>query len=551
MANNTKDALKSTNSLVVPLLTDMYQITMAYAMWQNQRHELPAVFDLFFRKNPFKGEFTIFCGLEEVIRFVANYHFTDEHVAYVKESLPDVDDKFLEWLKGLDCSRVRIYALKEGSLCFPKVPLLRIEGPMGICQLLETTLLCLVNYPSLLATNAARHRLAAGPDKKLIEFGLRRAQGPDGGVSASRYTYIGGFDGTSNVLASMKFKIPAKGTHAHSWVESFTGFEDIKDRTIKDPTGKSHDFVKLVFDFSEKLGYNGVSKTELLSFAAYARTFPKAFVALVDTYDTLKSGVPNFLSVALALDHIGYKAIGLRLDSGDISYISKETRQMFIAAAEKFNKEYFKKLTIFASNELSEEIILSLNKQGHEVDVFAVGTNLVTCKSQPALGCVYKLVEVNNKPCIKLSNELGKVTLPGRKVGYRLYSAKGYPLADVLTLINDDNIDDKSALANAEKQGIVVGKKVFCQDPFETQKRVYITPSRVELLHHLVWDGKPCIDFPSMEEIKEFCRAQITHMREDHIRPLNPTPYKVSATQELHDVLHEMWNESLPIQELQ
>ncbi|EKX34343.1 hypothetical protein GUITHDRAFT_39690, partial [Guillardia theta CCMP2712] len=203
-------------NLVNALLTDMYQITMCYAYFRTKRHNTHAVFDLFFRQNPFDGEYTIFAGLSEVIAFMSNYRFTDEHIEYLK--IPDATEDFFEYLRSLDCSEVKIYAFQEGSVVFPREPLLRVEGPVGICQLLETTLLCIVNYASLVATNAARMRMAVGPNKTLLEFGLRRSQGPDGGVSASRYSYIGGFDGTSNALAGMLFGMKVGGTHAHSFV---------------------------------------------------------------------------------------------------------------------------------------------------------------------------------------------------------------------------------------------------------------------------------------------------------------------------------------------
>lgn len=536
------DEMKPINNLVNPMLTDLYEITMAYAMWKNGRHEISSVFDLFFRSNPFEGEFTIFCGLEEVLRYVSNFHFTPEQIKYIKHLLPHVEEAFLQWLSAVDCSKLKIYALKEGTICFPKIPLIRVEGPMGVCQLLETTLLCLVNYPSLVATNAARHRLAAGKDKRLIEFGLRRAQGPDGAISASRFAYIGGFDGSSNVEACFLFQIPASGTHAHSFVQSFTGYKELKDSRLVGYDGMQHDLLALALDFRQSLGYTATSETELLSFVAFARSFPSSFVALVDTYDTLSSGVPNFLCVALALDKIGYRATGVRLDSGDLSYESKETRKMFREVGQKYHLDYFENLTIIASNEISEDVILSLNRHGHEIDTFAVGTHLVTCKNQPALGCVYKLVEINGKPCIKLSQDIAKVTIPGRKQVYRLYSTTKTPLIDLMVPDSD---------SQGERKEICPGTKVFCQHPFDAQKRANVTPTYVEKLHHLVWDqGKIIGKFPSSAEIKAYCLQQVEQMREDHLRPLNPSPYKIAVTAELYSLIHKMWNEARPLQEI-
>jgi len=318
---NEKKTLLPTSNFVNPLLNDLYQITMAYSYWTQGRHEVEAVFDLYFRKNPFKGEFTLFAGLDEVIRHVSNFHFTPEHTSYLKDSLPNCDPKFFEWLESIDCSKIKIYAIPEGTVVFPRLPLIRVEGPIAVGQMLETTLLTLINFPSLLCTNALRHRIVAGPSKVLFEFGLRRAQGPDGGVSASRYAYLGGFDGTSNVLAGHLFGIPIKGTHAHSFVTSFSSPDDLKAREITDTKGAKHDFWQAVqkarTDFALKSSTN---EGELVAFTAYAISFPNGFLALVDSYDTLKSGVLNFLIVGLALHRLGYQAQGIRLDSGDLSF---------------------------------------------------------------------------------------------------------------------------------------------------------------------------------------------------------------------------------------
>ena len=220
------------NAFVSPMLTDMYQVTMAYAYWRAGRHDDAATFDMFFRKNPFGGEFTIFAGLEECIKFVQTFRFTPEHIAHLRRHLPTADPAFWDYLGSIDCSGVKIYAVAEGTVVFPRVPLLRVEGPLALGQLLETTLLNLCNYASLVCTNAARFRLAAGADKQLLEFGLRRAQGPDGAMSASRYTYMGGFDGTSNLLASQLYDIKPVGTHAHSLVSAFVSVDDLPSRMI-------------------------------------------------------------------------------------------------------------------------------------------------------------------------------------------------------------------------------------------------------------------------------------------------------------------------------
>ena len=296
---------------------------------------------------------------------------------------------------------VKIYAVPEGTVVFPRIPLLRIEGPVLKTQLLETTLLTLVNFASLVATNAARFRQATGRDKTLLEFGLRRAQGPDGGLSASKYCYLGGFDGTSNVLAGKLYGIPVKGTHAHAYVSSYECMEDLSFRDLTDrKTGEVRPFADLCLKYLEELGSilrilpSETNKGELAAFVSYAIAFPTNFLALVDTYDVLKSGLPNFLAVARALHECSYQAVGLRLDSGDLAYLSLEVRARFVETAKKFNLQYFEHFTIVASNDINEDTLVSLEKQGHAIDSFGIGTHLVTCQKQPALGCVFKLVEV-------------------------------------------------------------------------------------------------------------------------------------------------------------
>ncbi|GAM24576.1 hypothetical protein SAMD00019534_077510 [Acytostelium subglobosum LB1] len=546
-------SLKPLNGFVTPLLTDMYQITMAYSLWRNHRHDNPAVFDLYFRKNPFGGEFTVFAGLEEVIRFVSDFHFTQSEIEHVRSILPDCDEGFLEYLSKLDASKVSLYAIQEGSIVFPRIPLIRVEGPLAICQLLETTLLCLVNFASLIATNAARHRLACGKDKIMLEFGLRRAQGPDGAMSASRYAYLGGADGTSNVLAHCFFGVPVRGTHAHSFVTSYHSIDDLPESTVLDPNGKTHDLLKLALKYRDELEFKTTVLSELYAFLAYARTFPKGFLALVDTYDTLNSGVPNFLCVSLALHEIGYQGVGIRLDSGDLSYLSKESRKMFKKVGQKYGIDYFDKLQIVASNDLNEATINALNRQGHEIDVFAIGTNLVTCQAQPALGCVYKLVEINGQPRIKLSQESSKVTLPGRKLAYRIFGEAGHPLVDLLVIqphhTNGDK--DNGSAAHVQDEIPEAGKRVMCLHPFEEQKRVLVTPSSVVNLHKKVFDqGVVCEPLPSLSDIRTYCLSELGKIREDHLRPSNPTPYKVSVTKNLYDTLHGLWLESVPIKEM-
>ncbi len=304
-----------------------------------------------------------------------------------------------------------------------------------MAQLLETTMLNLVNFPSLVATNAARMRLAAGPHKSLLEFGLRRAQGPDGGLSASKYSHLGGFNGTSNVLAGKLFGIEVKGTHAHSFVMSYVSLSDLKTSTIRAADGSGEvEFVVRVLEKRVQLGFGDSNEGELAAFIAYAQAFPGGFLALVDTYDTTKSGLKNFLSVGWALHELGYKPVGIRLDSGDLAYLSKVSRERFRAIDRDFlgGEEVFGKCLIVASNDINEDVLLSLNREGHEIDVFGIGTHLVTCQMQPALGCVFKLVEINGLPRIKLSQEVEKLVIPGKKTVYRLYGNDRHPLLDLM-----------------------------------------------------------------------------------------------------------------------
>ncbi|CAL4920005.1 unnamed protein product [Urochloa decumbens] len=479
---------RPTNPMVTPLLTDLYQFTMAYAYWKAGKHLDRAVFDLYFRKNPFGGEFTIFGGLEECIRFIANFKFTEEEIKFLRSVMPTCEDGFFEYLSSIDCSDVEVYAIPEGYVVFPKVPLMRIEGPVAVVQLLETPFLSLVNYASLVTTNAARHRLVAGKSKNLLEFGLRRAQGPDGGISASRYSYMGGFDATSNVAAGRLFGIPIRGTHSHAFVSSFMGLDEITDKalTSSDGSNKCEDFVSLVQNWLTKIQdgsslhgtFGETSQSELAAFTSYALAFPNSFLALVDTYDVMRSGVPNFCAVALALNDMGYKAVGIRLDSGDLAYLSVETRKFFHSVEKDFGIVGFGKMNITASNDLNEETIDALNKQGHEVDAFGIGTYLVTCYAQAALGCVFKLVEINKQPRIKLSEDVTKVSIPCKKKCYRLYGKEGYPLVDIMT--------------GEDEPGPKIGERLLCRHPFNESKRAHVVPQHVEELLKCYWPGKSC-----------------------------------------------------------
>jgi len=472
--------------------------------------------------------------------------------------MPNCDEEFWTWLGKLDCSNLKLYAMREGEVVFAKEPLIRVEGPLAIAQLLETTLLNLVNYPSLVATNAARMRIAAGNEAKLFEFGLRRAQGPDGGLSASKYAYLGGFDGTSNVLAGKLTGISVKGTHAHAFVMSFKDLSTIKSNYLK-PAATSHsgasqvDFVALTLEKRRTLNYTHSNEGELAAFISYAMSFPDNLLALVDTYDTLLSGCLNFIAVGWALHELGYQPVGIRLDSGDLASLSREARKLFKAADATIGSQVFSNCTIAASNDINEQALIELAEAGHEINMFGIGTHLVTCQKQPALGCVYKLVEINDEPRIKLSEEPAKLSIPGRKGVYRLYGADSNPILDVMEM-------DTAEIHPS------TGERILCRDPFIEKKRAYVTPSRVEQLLHLVWDGPnggmpnpsasstgyPVISsIPTLQESRSFCverLALFTSMNSTRIS--NPTPFKVSVSASLYEFLHTLWFREAPIREL-
>jgi len=521
----------------------MYQITMTYGYWKTKKHEQHAVFDLFIRKNPFGGEFTVFAGLSEALCFISDFHFSTSDLEFVRTKLPNAEEEFFEWLSKLSCEKIKVYAPKEGTIMFPLVPFLRIEGPLAAAQLLETPLLCLINFASLIATNAARHRIAAssaGHKVTLIEFGTRRAQGPDGAISASRYSYIGGFDGTSNLLAGKLFGIKTVGTMAHSFVTAFQPEEQLLTTTLafKDQSDQTLDLLAESMKNRKELGFSSASDGELKAFVAYAICYPATFLVLVDTYNTLGSGVPNFISVALGLHKAGYKALGIRLDSGDLAYLSNQSRKLFREIGNSKGIEYFKDFEIIASNDLNESTISSLNQQGHSITSFGVGTHLVTCQSQPALGGVYKLVELEGLPRIKLSEEMSKVPIPGLKHPYRLLGDQT-SLLDLLILPSQPSDPPPQP-----------GQKILCHHPFYRQKRCHVIPKEVQPLHELVFDGKIVNPIPSIEETRALVQEQLKVFRPDHLRLLNPTPYKVSISHTLFTYFDELWSQNAPIPEI-
>lgn len=522
---------------VVPLLTDLYQLTMAYTHWQAGRHTQHAVFDLFFRSPPFHGEYCVFAGLEDVLTFLDKYAFTAEDVDYLRSQvMADAEPGYFSWLLALRPTDLTVRALPEGTVAFPHVPMMTISGPLGFVQLLESTLLNLVNYASLVATNSARHRLAAGRSAKLLEFGLRRAQGPDGAMTASRYAYVGGFDGTSNVAAGRAFGIPTVGTHAHSYVQCFSSLADVQVDTIAAPraaggTSGTVPFLPSVLAIRARLGYH-TKDGELAAFVCFAQSFPRSFLALVDTYDTLASGVPNFICVAAALLFVGHTPQGIRLDSGDLALLSKRSRVMLADADAVLGLDgALAGVPIVASNDISETTLHSLQSQGHALTGYGIGTNLVTCATQPALGGVFKLVSLGGVPKVKLSEDVAKLSIPGEKTAYRLYGAEGTPLVDLMML--------------ATEAAPEVGVPILCRHPFVEGSRCLVRPARVECLYETVWSGVRRANVPPMgvqsylEVVRARVAEQVWALPAEHTRSLNPTPYKVSVSDALFSLTHK------------
>src|SRR3990167_1306186 len=385
-----------------PLLTDFYQLTMAYGYWQLGMHQREAVFHLVFRKNPFHGHYTVACGLATVVEFLKQWRFTESDIAYLA-TLPDVQGNplfpqaFLDYLKKLRFT-CDVDAIPEGTLVFPQEPLLRIQGPLLQCQLLESTLMNIMNFQTLIATKAARTCLAAQGDS-VIEFGMRRAQGVDGALSASRAAYIGGCSAVSNTLAGKLYDIPVRGTHAHSWVCAFP--------------------------------------TELAAFTAYAQVMPHNCILLVDTYDTLQ-GVRNAIEVGKYLRQQGADLLGIRLDSGDMVALSIQARAMLDEAG-------FSDTAILASNTLDEYVIADLKRQGAKISMWGVGTHLVTAYDQPALDGVYKLSAIQDEQGqwvrkLKLSEQKIKISNPGRHQLRRFFANSQY-VGDIIYDL-DFGIDD-------------------------------------------------------------------------------------------------------------
>lgn len=453
------------------LQNDLYQINMAESYWNDGIHERMAVFDLYFRSMPFNGGYAVFNGLKRVIDFMDNFGFSDTDIEYLRSI--GYQDDFLDYLKNLKFTG-HIHSMQEGEICFGNEPLMRVEAPLIQAQLLETVLLNIINFHTLIATKASRIRQIANDDI-LMEFGTRRGQELDAALWGARAAYIGGFNSTSNVRAGKLFGIPVSGTHAHALVQTYGD--------------------------------------EYIAFKKYAERH-KDCVFLVDTFHTLKSGVPTAIKVAKELgDKINF--IGIRLDSGDIAYLSKEARRMLDEAG-------FKDAKIIASNDLDEETITSLKAQGAKVDSWGVGTKLITGFDQPALGAVYKLVAIENSDGeysdrIKLSNNAEKVTTPGKKNVYRIINKKtGKAEGDYITLHGEDPTKEKPL-------------KLF--HPVHTFKMKFIKSFEAIDLHHAIFeDGQLVYDLPSVHDAQAYLTERLKTFWDENKRYLNPQEYPVDLS---------------------
>lgn len=511
-----------------PLFIDYHQITMAYAYWKTGKSDDIATFELSIRKNPFNGEHTIFAGLTDLLNFLENYKFNNEIIQKLTLIFkPDDAEQFFDYLKSINFSQIIIKAIPEGRIVFPNEPLLSITGPLILLQLLETPILNYCNYASMVATYASRMYLAVNNNNiKLIEFGLS-SYGLNGALLASKYGYIGGFTSTSNTLASITHNIPCIETYEHSFITSFTDIEKVKNLKLKNVK-----LLDLVLQYKSENNWNDTNINELASFIAYAYSFPDKFLALIDTYNTLQSGLLNFLAVALALYELGYNPVGIRLDSGDLAYLSKECRKLFINIATKYNNPEIIQLQIVVNNDIDEDVLRTLNLQEHEIDVFCIKTNLLTYTKQAELNMIYKMVSISNEPTIKLNNNLSKIIIPYEKNLFRLYDSSNIPLIDVMILKTDPK---------PEKN-----KQYLCRHLFEEHKRANVTASKVECLLQEVWNNKR-LYFEDLTCAKKRCMSDLNLMRSDYLRKLNPAVYKISVSQNLYDNVHILWQKELII----
>ena len=462
-----------------PLVTDLYELTMLAGYFELGMHEQPAVFDLFFRQNPFKGGYAVFAGLETALGYLEELAFNDQELSYL-ESLKIFRPNFIAYLEAFRF-KGNVQAAAEGCTVFAREPLISVEGGLAEAQFVETALLNIINFQTLVATKAARISSAAGP-ATVLEFGLRRAQGPNGGLSASRAAYIGGVRCTSNVLAGKTYGIPVMGTHAHSWIMAFPD--------------------------------------ELTAFRRYAEIFPDGCVLLIDTYDTLESGLPNALIVAAELKARGHALLGVRIDSGDLAYLSRQTRAALDAAG-------FAGVKIVASNDLDEHVIESIRAEGGRVDIYGVGTRLATCAGEGggALGGVYKLVRVDHDPKLKLTSDLSKATIPDRKRLLRALRPDGGFIQDVIARHDEE---------------VAPGDLVY--DPANPLQKVHIPPDArfVELRSQVMANGARCLAAASLAEAADLSARELKLLPDGCHRLVNPHVYKVSVSAALNELRLKM-----------
>lgn len=465
------------------MMTDLYQLTMMSGYLHHGMENHRACFDLFYRRRGDLLTYAVAAGLEQAIEYVQNLRFTEEDIEYLR-SLDIFDENFLSYLRNFKFTG-EILAVPEGTVVFPDEPIMRVTAPVMEAQLLETALLNIINHQTLIATKASRVVQAAKGDR-VLEFGLRRAQGPDAGIFGARAAIIGGCQSTSNVLTGQLFGVPISGTHAHSWVMSFPD--------------------------------------ELSAFRAYAEVFPGNCLLLVDTYDTLKSGIPNAIKVFEELRANGYEPAGIRLDSGDLAFLSREARRMLDEAG-------FPNAKIVASGDLDEEVIWDLKAQGACIDVWGVGTKMITSMNNPALGGVYKLAaeEIDGAfmPRIKISENPAKVTNPGIKQLYRFYDRKtGKALADLIALDEEDYMS---------------GEPVELFDPQNTWKRMTLENYRVrKLLVPVFEDGKMVYALPALSDIAEYASQELDSFWDEYKRLSKPHRYKVDLSRKLYDLKHSL-----------
>lgn len=466
------------------LLTDLYQLTMMQGYYKNHKCNQTAVFDIFFRTIPQNGGYAVFAGLKQVISYIEKLSFLPEDISYL-ETLGMFESDFLEYLSGFHFTG-DIYALPEGTVMFPKEPILKVVAPIPEAQLIETAVLNLINHQSLIATKSSRICYAAGNDP-VMEFGLRRAHGPAAGIYGARAAIIGGCTATSNLLAGQLFDIPVAGTHAHSWVMSFPD--------------------------------------EYTAFKAYARLYPSSCLLLADTYDTLKSGVPNAIRVFKEMQKAGIKLsnYGIRLDSGDLAYLSRQARLMLDAAG-------FFDATIAASNDLDEYVIQGLKAQDAKITCWGVGTHLITSKNCPSFGAVYKLAAIQNPdktftPKIKLAENSEKITNPGDKKLYRIYDRlSGKVKADLICLA-DECFFEKDALSLFDPAA-----------PWKKTRLAAATYTLREMLVPVFKHGRCVYECPDTMTTREYCQRELDSLLSETRRFINPHRVYVDLSQKLYDI---------------